>query len=114
MVGEVEDVRPYYQAAWLQVVPLRIGGGTRLKIVESLGMRTSVVSTSLGAQGLNLKDGESIVLADTADTFALEVVKQLQSAENRERMEANGYRDVLNAYRWDVLGAKLSDYLLNI
>src|SRR5690606_17123238 len=55
VTGGVPDVRPYYKKAWLQIVPLRIGGGTRLKIVESLGVGTPVVSTTIGAQGLGLR-----------------------------------------------------------
>jgi glycosyltransferase involved in cell wall biosynthesis len=65
VTGAVPDVRPYYRQAWLQMVPLRIGGGTRLKIVESLAMGTPVVSTSIGAQGLGLQRERDILIADT-------------------------------------------------
>jgi glycosyltransferase involved in cell wall biosynthesis len=69
-IGEVPDVRPFYQQAWMQVVPLRIGGGTRLKIAEGLAMSNPVVSTTLGAQGLDLHHDEHLLLADHADAFA--------------------------------------------
>jgi len=63
VTGGVPDVRPYYRRSWLQIVPLRIGGGTRLKIVESMAIGTPVVSTTIGAQGLDLRHGEDILLA---------------------------------------------------
>jgi len=111
LVGEVEDVRPYYQSAWLQVVPLRIGGGTRLKIVESLGMDTPVVSTTLGAQGLNLKNKEDILLADSPEVFAQSVLTLLQDDVMRNSMQSKGYQAVQENYRWSTLGKKLSTFL---
>lgn len=114
LIGEVPDVRPYYQKSWLQVVPLRIGGGTRLKIVESLGMHTPVVSTTLGAQGLDLVDGEDIVLADTPTAFADSVLDMLNSNNRRIAMEQQGARTVNENYRWEQLGVKLNHYLENL
>jgi len=110
-VGEVPDVRPYYQSRWVQVVPLRIGGGTRLKIVESLGMKCPVVSTSLGAQGLNLSHQKDIILADTEEAFAQEILRLLNSPEVRNRLEINGLNTVLNEYRWEQLGNQLNQYI---
>ncbi len=111
LIGEVADVRPYYQSAWLQVVPLRIGGGTRLKIVESLGMCCPVVSTPLGAQGLELAEGEDILTAGSESGFAMSVAAVLKDAALRERLEANGLVKVRENYRWEQLGASLSSYL---
>jgi glycosyltransferase involved in cell wall biosynthesis len=111
LVGEVPDVRPYYQSSWAQVVPLRIGGGTRLKIVESLGMRCPVVSTTIGAQGLDLPPGESILLVDDARGFAETVVCLLRDADLRQHLEANGVEVVQQNYRWEQLGQKLTTYL---
>jgi glycosyltransferase involved in cell wall biosynthesis len=112
LVGEVPDVRPYYQSSWLQVVPLRIGGGTRLKIVESLGMCCPVVSTTLGAQGLDLKDGLDIALADTESDFADTVLQLLGEPELRAAMVESGLKTVRANYRWEQLGKKLTNYLL--
>jgi glycosyltransferase involved in cell wall biosynthesis len=114
LIGEVPDVRPYYQRSWLQVVPLRIGGGTRLKIVESLGMRCPVVSTTLGAQGLELKDGTDLLLADSEKAFARAVVKLLRDKASRENMEEAGHRTVQANYRWEHLGCFLSEYVLKL
>lgn len=114
LVGEVPDVRPWYQQAWLQAVPLRIGGGTRLKITESLGMRTPVVSTTLGAQGLDLKPGRDIVLADDAAGFAEAVVAVLQDPGRRQELEESGLASVRSAYTWDALGAQYVQLLKGI
>ncbi|MGK0176571.1 MAG: glycosyltransferase involved in cell wall biosynthesis [Lentimonas sp.] len=113
-IGEVDDVRPYYQSSWLQVVPLRIGGGTRLKIVESLGMCCPVVSTTLGAQGLELTDGKDIVLADTETAFADAIIRVLEDPSQRSSMEQSGLVTVSENYRWEQLGAKLNEYLLKL
>lgn len=113
-IGEVDDVRPYYQSSWLQVVPLRIGGGTRLKIVESLGMCCPVISTTLGAQGLDLTDGKDIVLADTESAFADAIVRVLQDPAQRSSMEQSGLAAVRENYRWEQLGVKLNHYLLKL
>ena len=113
-IGEVDDVRPYYQSSWLQVVPLRIGGGTRLKIVESLGMCCPVISTTLGAQGLDLTDGKDIVLADTEAAFAEAIVRILKDPAKRSSMEQSGLVAVRENYRWEQLGEKLNEYLLKL
>ena len=74
VTGRVEDVRPYIEEAAVYIVPLRIGGGTRLKIYEAMAMEKPVVSTTIGAEGLPVKAGEEIVLADTPEAFAESVV----------------------------------------
>jgi glycosyltransferase involved in cell wall biosynthesis len=114
LVGEVPDVRPYYQSSWLQVVPLRIGGGTRLKIVESLGMRCPVVSTTLGAQGLDLKNERDILLADDEPGTADAVLRLLRDTQLRESIEVAGLKTVRENYLWEQLGAKLNDYLMQL
>jgi len=114
LIGEVPDVRPYYQEAWIQVVPLRIGGGTRLKIVESLGMCAPVVSTTLGAQGLDLVPGQDVLLADDAEDFSAAVAELLQLPEKRISLEESGLNTVRSKYLWSVLGEKLTQYMLSI
>jgi glycosyltransferase involved in cell wall biosynthesis len=114
LVGEVPDVRPYYQSSWAQVVPLRIGGGTRLKIVESLGMRCPVVSTTLGAQGLDLPPEEAILLADDPQSFADALVRVLRDTDLRARLEVKGLEVVQANYRWEQLGQKLTTYMQSL
>ncbi|MGV3775064.1 MAG: glycosyltransferase family 4 protein [Verrucomicrobiales bacterium] len=110
VTGGVPDVRPYYKKAWLQMVPLRIGGGTRLKIVESLAMGTPVVSTTIGAQGLDLVHDHDILLADTAESFIEQTARGLQNPELRANLEKNGLVTVKERLSWHRLGKQLSDF----
>jgi polysaccharide biosynthesis protein PslH len=114
VTGEVPDVRPYYQRAWLQMVPLRIGGGTRLKIVESLAIGCPVVSTTIGAQGLDLVDGEHISLADKGPAFAQAIATLLNDPSHRDRLAETGRQRTLDRYTWSALGGQLSDYYGNL
>lgn len=77
VTGRVEDVRPYIEQATAYIVPIRVGGGTRLKIYEALAMEKPVISTTIGAEGLPLRDGREILLADTPDDFSAAVVRVL-------------------------------------
>jgi polysaccharide biosynthesis protein PslH len=110
-VGEVPDVRPYYQKAWMQMVPLRIGGGTRLKIAEGLSMANPVVSTTLGAQGLELYHQEHLLLADTPEEFANAMLCYVNDPALRTRQGAAGRAQILNIYTWEALGKKLAQRL---
>lgn len=110
VTGEVPDVRPFYQRAWLQMVPLRIGGGTRLKIVESLAIGCPVVSTTIGAQGLDLVDGEHLKLADHGEAFADAIGTLLQDQTQRQRIADAGRERTLSRYTWQSLGGQLSHY----
>jgi polysaccharide biosynthesis protein PslH len=109
VTGGVPDVRPYYRQAWLQIVPLRIGGGTRLKIPESMAMGTPVVSTTIGAQGLELRHGEEILLADTARSFIEETAKGLRDGPLRHSLEVTGQQTVRDRLSWKTLGRQLSE-----
>lgn len=108
VTGSVADVRPYYRSAWLQMVPLRIGGGTRLKIVESLAIGTPVVSTSIGAQGLDLEHGRHILLADSATDFASQITRALQNPHLRDQLRINGIRTARQNFGWSGIGSALS------
>jgi glycosyltransferase involved in cell wall biosynthesis len=108
VTGGVPDVRPYYRRAWLQMVPLRIGGGTRLKIVESLAIGTPVVSTTIGAQGLNLVHGHDVLLADEPDRFANQIAAGLTDHQLRENIEKNGIQTAQNGFAWTSIGRSLA------
>ncbi len=108
VTGGVPDVRPYYRRAWLQMVPLRIGGGTRLKIVESLAIGTPVVSTTIGAQGLDLTHGSDILLADTEEAFASEIARALQDPALRSTLETNGLTTANQRFGWPAIGSRLA------
>lgn len=101
IVGEVEDVRPYFSGAAVYVVPMRIGGGVRLKLLEALSMQQAVVSTVLGVEGVEgLRDGEHALLAANSTDFAGHVVRLLRDRELAARLGANGRRLVVERYEW--------------
>ncbi len=109
VTGRVEAVQPYLERASALVVPLRIGGGTRLKIVEALALETPVVSTTIGAEGLGLVSGEHLALADSAEDFAAAVLRVLDDPDTAARAARRGRAFVHERYRWEVLGGELVD-----
>ena len=111
VTGGVPDVRPYYQRSWLQVVPIRIGGGTRLKIVESLAMGTPVVSTTMGAQGLDLRHDHDTLLADSNPDFIQQTIRCLRDSALRHRLVAEGRKTVTARLSWPGLGEQLNRIL---
>jgi glycosyltransferase involved in cell wall biosynthesis len=102
--GRVDDVRPVVARSWASVVPLRVGGGTRLKILESMALGTPVVATSKGAEGLDLQPGVDYLRADAPAAFAERVVELLDSAELRQKLARSARRVVEERYSWDVVG----------
>ena len=107
VTGRVEDVKPYIARATVYVVPLRIGGGTRLKILEALAMGKAVLSTSIGAEGLNLTAGDEIMIADESTTFADTVVQLMEDNSLRRKLGGNGRRRVEAEYDWRRIGEYL-------
>jgi glycosyltransferase involved in cell wall biosynthesis len=106
VTGTVADVRPYYARAAVVVAPLRIGSGTRLKILEAMAARVPVVSTRLGVEGLAVTDGADVLLADTPEQIAAAIGNALTS-ETRARLISGGYQLVVNNYDWAYLGSRL-------
>jgi glycosyltransferase involved in cell wall biosynthesis len=106
VTGTVPDVRPYYQTAFAAVIPIRIAGGTRLKILEAMAAGVPVVSTSMGAEGLPVRDGRDILIADSVAGFVECVANLDQSSEQWQGMAAEGRRLARN-YDWAVVGDKL-------
>jgi glycosyltransferase involved in cell wall biosynthesis len=109
--GYVPDVRPTIAQSWASLVPLRLGGGTRLKIIEAMALGTPVVSTPKGAEGLDVTHGEDILIAAGADDFAAATLALLGSPALRERLAAAGRQLVAREYDWQVVGARLRDVL---
>jgi glycosyltransferase involved in cell wall biosynthesis len=103
VTGRVEDVRPHVAAATVYVVPLRIGGGTRLKIFEAMAMAKAVVSTTIGAEGLPVTPGANIVLADEPEAFADAVVRLVRDRDERRRLETAARRLVVDRYDWSAV-----------
>jgi glycosyltransferase involved in cell wall biosynthesis len=108
MTGYVEDIRPYVDPAACVVAPLRIGGGTRLKILDAWALGKAVVSTPAGAEGLAVRDGRNILLAEAPDAFADAVLRVLDSEELRGRLEKEGRASAVERYDWDVIGAPMT------
>ena len=107
VTGRVPEIKPYFAEATVFVVPLRIGSGTRLKILEALAMGKAIVSTSVGAEGLDLKDSEEIFIADEPAAFADAVTRLLTDASLRRRIGENGRTRVERDYDWRSIGEKL-------
>ena len=110
IVGTVPSVLEYLRGAAVVVVPLRIGGGTRLKIYEAMSAAKAVVSTTIGAEGLDVTDGRDIVLADTSDRFASAVIRLLQNPSARRQLEDDALATA-SRYDWSAVAAQLEDTL---
>lgn len=109
LIGQVPDVRPHALASAIHLVPLRLGSGTRLKILEALAMGRAVVSTSIGAEGLDLIDGTHVLLADDPNDFAGKIVDLMENNELRLRLASEGQRLAQERYDWIFSGEKLRD-----
>ena len=99
-LGEVKDVHSSLGSATVVVVPLRIGGGSRLKILEALAAGKAVVSTSVGAEGLDLDSGKHLVVADDPREFVEKVIELLDSPDERRRLGEAGRLRVIESYDW--------------
>lgn len=108
LTGFVEDVRIPVAEAAVAVAPIRDGGGTRLKILEAMALGTPVVATPKGAEGLDVTDGEHLLLADDPVTFSERVVALLRSADLRSRLAANARCLVEQRYDWDAIGRRFA------
>ncbi len=109
VVGEVPDIRPYVQRARAFVVPLRSGGGTRLKILQAMALGCPVISTALGAEGLDVADGESILFAQNTDEFLAQVAQLTERADLRKGLFEQGRALVVEKYDWQRCLAGLED-----
>jgi sugar transferase (PEP-CTERM/EpsH1 system associated) len=107
LTGWVEDVKPYIAGATVYVAPLRVGGGTRLKLLQAMAMGTAIVATSLGAEGFPVTHDQELLLADTPQDFAQAVLTLLDDPQGRARLGTAARRLVQAAYGWDSLVPRL-------
>jgi sugar transferase (PEP-CTERM/EpsH1 system associated) len=107
VTGTVEDVRPFYHEALAAVVPLKVGGGSRLKILEAMAAGVPVVSTTLGAEGLEVQHDENILIADTGTQLLEAIATVVESEARRDQLRAAGRALVSSRYDWSSLGASL-------
>jgi len=112
VTGTVPDVRPYLWESALSIVPLRVGGGTRLKIYEAMAAMVPVVSTIIGAEGLDVRDGENIALADSPQAFAERCVALLGDAEARRKQAQAAWEMVSACYSWETVARKFEQLLV--
>jgi len=110
VTGSVPNVLDHLREAAVVVVPLRVGGGTRLKIYEAMAAGKAVVSTSIGAEGLDVHDGTDVMLADDPGTFAEATIKLLCDEEFRRRCEREAAR-LAAKYDWSAIGERFADVL---
>ena len=114
LTGWVEDIRPHVAPGSVCIVPLRIGGGTRLKIFEAMAMAKTVVSTSIGAEGLPVKSGENIVLADSPGDFASRVISLLHDPGERKRIGNAARTMVEEKYGWPKIAESFAQTLQEV
>jgi glycosyltransferase involved in cell wall biosynthesis len=100
LTGRVDDIRRYGAQAQVFVVPLKNGSGTRLKILDAMAMGIPVVSTSIGAEGLDVRSGENILIADTPETFSSAVLQLLKNNTLAESIRKNAFQLVQEKYSW--------------
>ena len=97
----MEDVRPYIEEAAVYVIPLRIGGGTRLKVFEAMAMEKPIVSTSIGVEGLPVTDGKDVAIADDPQAFADAVLRLLRDEPCAKRMGRAAGLKVRSQFGWE-------------
>lgn len=107
VTGTVDDVRPYYREALLSIVPLKVGGGSRLKILEAMAAGVPVVSTTLGAEGLEVRPGVEIFIADTNEQQREAITSVIESEGLRRQLRVEGRALVARRYDWTQVGDSL-------
>jgi sugar transferase (PEP-CTERM/EpsH1 system associated) len=108
VTGFVPDVRPYYARAAAAVVPLRVGGGIRMKILEGMALGVPMVATSIGAEGLGLVHERELLIADTPEAFAAAVVRLVHDVELRRRLSLQARETAVRRFSWEAVGATLT------
>jgi len=109
VTGRVEDVRPYMDSASCYVVPIRIGGGTRLKIYEAMAMEKPVISTTIGAEGLPINDGRDLLIADTPQSFADAIIRVLTDEVFACELGKRAAATVRANFGWEKVAAQFAD-----
>ena len=114
LAGHFADIRPRIAQSWVSIVPERLGGGTRIKVPESMALGTPVVSTQRGATGLEVTHGHDILVADDPEAFAQEVIRVLKDATLRDKLSRNGRATAESKYDWRVIGQQLDDFMVRV
>jgi glycosyltransferase involved in cell wall biosynthesis len=112
VTGSVDDVRPYVHEGTVFIVPLRIGGGSRLKILEAFAMGIPVVSTAVGCEGLGAVDGRHLLIADTPETFRAAIARIAQSPALAQQLTQAAKQHVRGHFSWEAIGGRLVEVYL--
>ncbi len=111
ILGYVDDVRPHIANSWVSIAPILEGGGTRVKIVEAMALGTPVVSTSKGAEGLDVIPGDHLLIGDTPCDFANAIVRLFRNPSLYQNLAASAYQHILSTYDCDVIVPKFQGIL---
>jgi glycosyltransferase involved in cell wall biosynthesis len=114
VTGTVADVRPYVARSAAFVVPLRMGSGTRLKVLEGLAMGKAMVSTTLGCEGIAVRDGEHLLVADEPDDFARAVLRLFDAQDGAAALGARGRALVEQEYAWGSIYSRLESFYVEM
>ncbi|MBE7432457.1 MAG: glycosyltransferase [Anaerolineales bacterium] len=106
VTGRVDDLLPYYKDSIICVVPLRAGGGTRLKILEAMALGRPVVTTAIGCEGLDVRNGEHLFIADTPGLFAEHILNLLKNKRQWVEITRRARELVVERYDWDLIAQK--------
>ena len=113
VTGTVEDVRPYFEKARVCVAPFRFGEGTKLKVLEAMAMGVPIVTTDIGCQGIEVVDGQHVLIANNETDFSSRVIELLHNPQRAQALAAAGWALVEQKYDWkkiiDVLEPKLQE-----
>lgn len=107
ITGFVDDVRPWIDRAAVYVVPLNMGSGTRLKVVEAMSMEKPIVSTSIGCEGIEVVDGEHLLIRDNPEAFAEAVIELMHDKEKSKQLVQHGKKLVHAKYDWSIIGNRI-------
>jgi glycosyltransferase involved in cell wall biosynthesis len=109
ITGAVDDTRPYIAAASVYIVPLRMGGGTRLKVLEALALQAPIVSTTLGVEGFEVTNGAELLLADDAADFARSIEELINDRERARALGQAGQSFAVQHYDWRSIVPKFEE-----
>jgi glycosyltransferase involved in cell wall biosynthesis len=107
VTGYVEDIRPYIAQSLIYVVPMRMGSGTKLKVLQAMALGKPVIATSTGAEGIEATPGEDIIIADEPADFAQQVIDLLNNAPLRQRLAQRGRQLAEARYDWTSIVPRL-------
>jgi len=111
VTGYVDDIRIYLNNAAAAVIPLKVGGGTRLKILEAFSMGVPVISTEIGAEGINAENNKDLLIGTDDKDFADKIIKVLKNKKLAEMLSENGRAVAESKYDWNIIGKELNQYL---